>query len=578
MGTMQSAVETHPLLPFEQGELLPPVRHPYLRRQLIAYIGNKRALLGFLRDLFLEIQKRHPVTVFVDPFAGSGSVSRLARLMGYRVRANDWEFYSRILNVCHLETEQRDLTGLFADKGGLDGVLEQLNTLPPPAAEDRYIAKFYAPRSTQQADYRRERLFYTTENASRIDAIRNRIEQWYPGFALERKPYREKAILLALLLYGAATHTNTSGVFKACHKGFGGHSGDALQRIMAPIVLRSPALIDARERAKVYQCDAERFAAGHTGDLCYLDPPYASHQYGSNYHLLNTIALWDKPQPSDERDGEGRFLEKAGIRKDWVRTRSEFCYRGRASEAFSSLLHAVDCRTVALSYNTEGIVPFEELYEMLAKQGRVTLYSSDYVKYRGGRQSLRRQTRNLELVLVLDRNSVNGVLDSSRMRRLLLTKKLGVLLKQSYYPEAVRERFSTWDDSWILWEGRGLRMPHLYRFSPDPLDASMVDEAFREAGSASLEALHDDLRACLCTDRRDEIGLQLDALRRIETESERRVVLKRVLWLLRKFAFKKYRDLFADAGRSVREAVAGDADLSAALDGLFELAQKRFEG
>ena len=123
-----------------------------------------------------------------------------------------------------------------------------------------------------------------------------------------------------------------------------------------------------------------------------------------------------------------------------------------------------------------------------------------------------------------------------------------------------------------------MRMPHLYRFSPDPLDSSMADKALREAESASLEALHDGLRACLCTDRRDEIDLQLHVLRRIDTESERRAVLKRVLWLLRKFAFKKYRDLFAAAGRSVREAVAGYPDLSAALDGIFELAQKRFEG
>ena len=29
------------------------------------------------------------------------------------------------------------------------------------------------------------------------------------------------------------------------------------------------------------------------GDILYLDPPYNRRQYGANYHLLNTIALYD---------------------------------------------------------------------------------------------------------------------------------------------------------------------------------------------------------------------------------------------------------------------------------------------
>ena len=30
-------------------------------------------------------------------------------------------------------------------------------------------------------------------------------------------------------------------------------------------------------------------------DIAYLDPPYNQHPYGSNYHVLNTVAVWDKP-------------------------------------------------------------------------------------------------------------------------------------------------------------------------------------------------------------------------------------------------------------------------------------------
>ena len=46
--------------------------HPYLKSQLIAYIGNKRALLSFIADFFRKLEEEHSITRFLDPFAGSG--------------------------------------------------------------------------------------------------------------------------------------------------------------------------------------------------------------------------------------------------------------------------------------------------------------------------------------------------------------------------------------------------------------------------------------------------------------------------------------------------------------------------
>ena len=61
------------------------------------YLGNKRSLLGLLGSCFERLGQSRRVVSFADPFAGSGSVSRLARVMGYRVHANDWEPFS----FCH---------------------------------------------------------------------------------------------------------------------------------------------------------------------------------------------------------------------------------------------------------------------------------------------------------------------------------------------------------------------------------------------------------------------------------------------------------------------------------------------
>jgi adenine-specific DNA-methyltransferase len=294
--------------------------------------------------------------------------------------------------------------------------------------------------------------------------------------------------------------------------------------------------------------------------------------------MLNTIALWDKPRPSNERDGEGRLVEKAGIRKDWMRTRSDFCYRDNAFQAFASLLEAVDCRTVALSYSSEGIVPIEELQELMERQGRVTLFTNDYVKYRGGRQSPTRRIHNLEMVLVLDRRSAGNASEGARVRRFLLEKKLMALLGQVYYPSLIRKRFRTREDNWLHWAGGRLRMPRLFRFELNEFDLDMIEGVFRQAETEALEALHYDLSSCLCTDRRDEMDLQLSLLTSAADESERRAILKTVLWLLKKFAFKKYRKLFVAASERVRSAAAGYPEIQAALGDLCELAWRRFEG
>jgi len=578
-----------------QGCLPFDLDHPYLKKQLIAYIGNKRSLQPLLYQVFSKIagggggrgggssggRTSGRAPAFLDPFAGSGSVARLARWMGFRVLANDWEYYAFVLNYAHLCIGGSEAQGLFRSQGGPQALLAALNELPTPPETDRYISRYYAPASTEAADYRTERLFYTRENALIIDGIRSRIEEMYPG----PEDCREKLLLLAALLYQCATHTNTSGVFKACHKGFGGHSRDALGRILSPIRLQMPIVIDAPVKAEVGCQDAIQFVRCRPAELCYLDPPYNQHQYGSNYHLLNTIALWDKPAVNNELRCDGRLKHKAGIRKDWVKTRSAYCYRRSAGREFRELLDAIDARYIVLSYNTEGIIPFEELVELLASQGHIELFGNEYVKYRGGKQSIARQVHNLELVLLLDRNRSTLGPDRERLERSVVANKLAVLMKRSFRPEKIRQRFTLgyWTHPWLPIEldGRSyqLPMPHLYRFSPEAAEMIGSDVA------ADLRPLLEQLSACECVDRQEEIQVLLDILRASSRQGEdcdRDALQRRILWLLRKFAHRKYRESFkktvADLRRFAESDPEGFALLLRGLEEVTVLARARFEG
>ena len=264
--------------------------HPYLSQQIIAYIGNKRKLLGLISDAVdaLNLSNKKGLK-FLDVFAGSGVVSRLAKYLNFEVFSNDWEYYSYILNRGFLLFNQSDISRLFGGEEAFLRELERLNDLSVPGEQETYIARYYAPATyeLQDVDYKTQRLFYTRDNALIIDKIRNAIDRDYPAGTGDPDTDLKRDLILSLLVYEAATHTNTSGVFKAFHKGFGGHSRDALTRILAPIRLRPPALIDSDYPVHLFREDANLLVQ-NVGpvDIAYLDPPYNQHQYGSNYHML----------------------------------------------------------------------------------------------------------------------------------------------------------------------------------------------------------------------------------------------------------------------------------------------------
>jgi adenine-specific DNA-methyltransferase len=464
---------------------------------------------------------------------------------------------------------------LFRERGGARVVIEELNALRSPREE--YVARHYAPRSTEDADYRTERLFYTRENALAIDAMRERLEELYPGFRpAEAQARAEKYLLLASLLYGASKHVNTSGVFKACHKGFGGHGRDALGRILAPIRLRLPELLDGPP-AEVGCLEATAFARGRTADLCYLDPPYNQHQYGSNYHLLNTIALWDRPAVSEERRADGSLARKAGIREDWVKTRSAYCYRSSASEALAGLLREVDARYLVLSYNSEGLIPFEELEALLEGQGELELYGGGYVKYRGGRQSIGRQVHNLELALVLDRGRTSSPAQRARRRRFHLEQRLGLLLRGAFHPERVAAAFPVSAAGIAVRLAGGeilLPMRRLHRFEPE------AASALASARTEELEELLRSLSACACRDRAEELKVLAGELADSDGDRSEGQAQRRALWLLRKLAHPKHRRRYEECSALLaRLTVGGRCQvLARGLEAIQRQASARFTG
>lgn len=370
-----------------------PRRHAYNRTrdylfaQLIPYIGSKRKLLPLIARAIERTGVKSGT--FADLFAGSGVVSRFAKMQGFRVIANDWEPYAAAINGASIALNLPPCP---------ETILDELNALPPV---EGYISQHYCPANDLKPDPSRERLFYTRANGMRIDAIRQWIAERSADGSLSPA---QRNYLLAPLLCAASYVANTSGVFKAYHHGWGGRTGTALYRILSDLHLSSPALFDNGRENIVTQCDAqalaEDWAENSFGscEICYLDPPYNQHPYGSNYHLLNTIALWDSPPVPPMSEA------KVAIRTDWrTARRSAYNRAGEALEALTLLLPALPSRWVLMSYSTDGNIDLCPLIETFAQHGALSIETHRYKRYRVSTPRMSHRSHNVEFVLILDR-------------------------------------------------------------------------------------------------------------------------------------------------------------------------------
>jgi len=366
----------------------------FVFHQLLPYLGNKRNLLDLIGEALDATGVAPERATFVDAFAGSGVVARFAKQRGFAVVANDWEPYAGVVNTAAITC---DAPPELPQLGGYAAALAELNAL---AGVDGWVSETLCPRDDERADPHRERMFYRRVTGRRIDAIRQRIEDWRQDGRCDE---RAAACLLAPLLYQACWLANTSGVFKGFHAGWGGANGTALHRILADLELQPLQFLDNGRRHRVLELDAAELgdALGGTPEVAYLDPPYNQHPYASNYHVLNSLVLWDRPElpPATQRG------YKAAIRPDWKQRRSAFNDRRRAADAFTEVLAKLPARHLLISYSTDGMIPVEQLVDAAAQHGALRTFQRSYKRYRTSPTRPSPRPRNVEFVLHVDRDA-----------------------------------------------------------------------------------------------------------------------------------------------------------------------------
>lgn len=357
----------------------------YVKSQLITYIGNKRSLLPLIdKGIRFAKEKLGKNNIsFLDLFAGTGVVSRMARSCSSDIHVNDLELYSFITNSCY-QSNKDDVDFLL-----LESILSDLDKKIKNNMSSGFITDLYAPKDDNNIKAG-ERVFYTRRNAMFLDTFCHYINEVDESL---------RKFFLAPVLSQASMYANTSGVFKGFYKNkqgigqFGGTGANALTRIKRDINLSLPILSSHKCSSHIYQMDANAAvrAIPHV-DVAYFDPPYNQHPYGSNYFMLNLLCKYERPHD---------ISNVSGIPNDW--NRSLYNKARFAEEALFDAVENVDAKFVLISYNSEGFISHERFLSELVSLGEVSVMDTKYNTFRGCRNLSNRDIHVTEFLYLVDK-------------------------------------------------------------------------------------------------------------------------------------------------------------------------------
>jgi adenine-specific DNA methylase len=321
------------------------------------YYGNKTKLLEFISEHAKELSISED-KVFFDIFTGTTSVAKYFKQQGYTVIANDFLYFSYALAVTFIEINTVPkfikLNGALKHHNPIDAI-ELLNNLEPVSG---FITKNYSPYNGEARQY------FSVENAQKIDAIRTQIYEWQKAGSITE---HEKCYLITSLLNAINLVSNVSGTYGSYLKSWD-------NRAHKKLTLIAPEIIPSSKQNKAYNQDAVSEVSKHKVDILYLDPPYNSRQYASNYFLLELIAEgWFESEPA--------IYGHTGMRP-YDHQKSLFSMKREAKKALEELISKADAKYIMMSYNNEGIIPFEEVKQILATRGRVEIKTFDHKRYR----------------------------------------------------------------------------------------------------------------------------------------------------------------------------------------------------
>jgi adenine-specific DNA-methyltransferase len=317
----------------------------------IRYYGGKAKLADFIINGMGEFGLKEGMSV-LDGFTGTSVIAQELKHRGFQAFANDNLYFSYALADAHLAFNEIPIFSKL--KLGVN-VFEYLNAIKP---KEGFITKNYSPFDGC------ERMYLSIENAKRVDAVRDQIEIWKSSGMITISEFN---YLLASLIYAINLVSNVTGTYGAYLKFWE-------SRATKELVVNPIEIMPSKFKNQAMHADVIDAVSKQRYDFIYLDPPYNSRGYFSNYFFLELVAKgWYQTVP--------RPIGVTGIPKN-IEVRSDYSSKKEVSGAFQRLISKCNAEYVFLSYNNEGLLHESKLLDILNDAGEVTVLSQDHKRYR----------------------------------------------------------------------------------------------------------------------------------------------------------------------------------------------------
>lgn len=344
------------------------------------YIGNKTNLLSNINQVIIE-NCDGTEEVFCDIFSGTSSVARFFKNK-YKIISNDMLYFSYILQKATIQNNNLPQFETLKEKLNIDNVFEYLENENVESANYKYFTyENYSPNE------KCDRMYLTTENAKRIDYIRNTIEVWKEKELINEKEYY---YLIASLIEGVPFVSNITGTYGAYLKKWDNRAYKKFEMVRLNV-------IDNFCNNECFKEDANKLINKIEGDILYIDPPYNSRQYLPNYHLLETIARFDCP----------KINGKTGIR-EYGEEKSKYCMKVKVEKELEELIKNAKFKHIIMSYNQDGLLSKEQIENILKKYGNKNSYKLYEIPYKQYENKLtKKQESHNEYIFYIKKERVN---------------------------------------------------------------------------------------------------------------------------------------------------------------------------
>lgn len=406
------------------------------------YYGAKTKLLPFIEKA-VKSTGVNGTSNFVDLFAGTTSVGQHFKKLGYTVYSNDMLEFSYALSKTFIETNQiptfKKLKSKLKIKDNNQLIFDYLNSVDE--MKEGFIFKNYSPNG--------ERQYFTDENALKIDTYRTIIHEWKESKLINELEYY---YLITSLLRSVNLVSNVSGTYGAFLKTWD-------KRALNPLILEQVPIIESSTKNKAFKRDANDLIKEIKPDLLYLDPPYNSRQYASNYFILELIAEgWFEKEPN--------IYGVTGMR-EYDHQKSDYCSKVNALNALEDLiLNSSKAKYIFLSYNNEGVIEHHKIIKALERVGEVDTLTKNHKRYKSINQTVEDPQLTFEYVFKLKpKKTVNKVNNLSGK-------------------EWLQNSFSIWRDLGKSEEEKKLKHPAIFTIK---LASKLIDTFCKPNGGLVLD-------------------------------------------------------------------------------------------